>query len=613
MDNRNTILAIALSALVLIGWQFFFAKPQIDAQRQQQATQQALTADKSDAAQPGAANAPQPGGQAALNAPAKTREGALRDSPRIPIDAERLHGSIALIGGRVDDVTLKDYRETVDPKSPEIVLFAPIGSPQPYYAEFGFVNAPGGQIPLPNAQTEWKAESQGPLTSQTPAVLTWDNGQGLTFRRTISVDKDYLFTVKDEVANAAGGQPATLYPYALISRHGEPHVSGYYVLFEGLIGVMGEQGLQELAYKKITDDGPRTFRPTGGWLGITDKYWAAALVPPQDKPYNARFAATTDGGKTYQTDYLLDPLTVQPGATAAVAGQLFAGAKQVSVIDSYENSPSWWQKALGAQTADRPGIQRFELMIDWGWFHFITKPMFYALDFFYKMVGNFGVAILIVTVILKLFFFPLANKSYVSMSKMKLVQPEMARIRERFKDDKVKQQQELMELYKKEKINPLAGCLPVVVQIPVFFALYKVLFITIEMRHAPFFGWIHDLAAPDPTSLFNLFGLLPYDVPHFLMIGVWPLIMGVTMFLQMRLNPAPADPAQQMVFTWMPVFFTFLLASFPAGLVIYWSWNNFLSIVQQALIMKRQGVKIDLLGNVLDTFKRKKPTDAAKG
>ncbi|MFD1332700.1 membrane protein insertase YidC [Methylopila musalis] len=601
MDNRNTILAIALSALVLLGWQYFFARPQVEAQRQQQAVQQQLTENRDGAA---GAGAPQPGGAATPAAPgaaqgagpAKTREGALKDSPRIPIDAERLHGSIALVGGRVDDVTLKDYRETVDPKSPEIVLFAPLGSPQPYYAEFGFVNAPGGTVPLPNAQTEWKAEGSGPLTSTSPVTLTWDNGQGLTFRRTISVDQDYLFTVRDEVANAAGGQPATLYPYALISRHGEPHVSGYYILHEGLLGVMGEDGLQEIAYKKIAEQGARTFRPTGGWLGVTDKYWASALIPPQDKPFNARFASTDDGGRAYQTDYLLDPVTVAPGASAEVTGRLFAGAKQVAVLDRYEKEQ---------------GVRHFELMIDWGWFHFITRPMFYALDLFYKMVGNFGIAILIVTVLLKLLFFPLANKSYVSMSKMKLVQPEMTRIRDRFADDKQKQQQELMALYKREKINPLAGCLPIVVQIPVFFALYKVLFVTIEMRHAPFFGWIHDLAAPDPTSLFNLFGLLPYDVPHFLLIGIWPLLMGVTMFVQMRLNPTPTDPAQAIIFNWMPLFFTFLLASFPAGLVIYWTWNNFLSIVQQWIIMRRQGVKVDLLGNIREAF-RKKPTGAAK-
>ncbi|MGA0534074.1 membrane protein insertase YidC [Hansschlegelia sp. KR7-227] len=599
MDNRNTILAVALSIAILIGWQFFYARPQMEAQRQQQTTQQALNDDKAAGGSAPGAAAPQPGAPAAGTAGApstggKTREDALKASPRVKIDSARLDGSIALIGGRVDDVSLKDYRETVDPKSPEIVLFAPLDSPQPYYAEFGFVNAPGGSLKLPDARSEWKAETPGPLTSASPVTLTWDNGEGLTFRRTISVDGDYMFTVKDSVANS-GAAPATLFPYALISRHGEPQVSGYYILHEGLIGVMGAEGLQELAYKKITE-GPRTFKATGGWLGVTDKYWASALVPPQDKPYAARFASTTDGGKAYQTDYLLDAMTVAPGASVETSSRLFAGAKQVAVIDKYEQEG---------------GVQKFELMIDWGWFHFITKPMFYALDFFYRLVGNFGIAILIVTVLVKLVFFPLANKSYVSMSKMKLVQPEMVRLRERYKDDKVKQQQELMELYKREKINPLAGCLPVVVQIPVFFSLYKVLFVTIEMRHAPFFGWIHDLAAPDPTSLFTLFGLIPWTPPHFLMIGIWPIIMGITMFVQMRLNPPPPDPTQAAIFNWMPLFFTFLLGTFPAGLVIYWSWNNLLSIAQQWVIMKRQGVKVDILGNIRETF-RKKPADAAK-
>jgi YidC/Oxa1 family membrane protein insertase len=599
MDNRNTILAVALSIAILIGWQFFYARPQMEAQRQQQTTQQALNDDKAAGGSAPGAAAPQPGAPAAGTAGApstggKTREDALKASPRVKIDSARLDGSIALIGGRVDDVSLKDYRETVDPKSPEIVLFAPLDSPQPYYAEFGFVNAQGGSLKLPDARSEWKAETPGPLTSASPVTLTWDNGEGLTFRRTISVDGDYMFTVKDSVANS-GAAPATLFPYALISRHGEPQVSGYYILHEGLIGVMGAEGLQELAYKKITE-GPRTFKATGGWLGVTDKYWASALVPPQDKPYAARFASTTDGGKAYQTDYLLDAMTVAPGASVETSSRLFAGAKQVAVIDKYEQEG---------------GVQKFELMIDWGWFHFITKPMFYALDFFYRLVGNFGIAILIVTVLVKLVFFPLANKSYVSMSKMKLVQPEMVRLRERYKDDKVKQQQELMELYKREKINPLAGCLPVVVQIPVFFSLYKVLFVTIEMRHAPFFGWIHDLAAPDPTSLFTLFGLIPWTPPHFLMIGIWPIIMGITMFVQMRLNPPPPDPTQAAIFNWMPLFFTFLLGTFPAGLVIYWSWNNLLSIAQQWVIMKRQGVKVDILGNIRETF-RKKPADAAK-
>ncbi|MFC3691468.1 membrane protein insertase YidC [Chenggangzhangella methanolivorans] len=607
MDNRNTLIAIVLSVLVLVGWQYFVAKPQLDAQREQQAAQQALTDENKATPAPGVGPqaAPAAGAQSPAGAPAaqpgaaggqiKTREQALAGAPRVKIDSNRLDGSISLIGGRVDDVQLKDYRETVDPKSPEIVLFAPIGSPQPYYAEFGYVNGAGENVKLPDGQTEWKAETTGPLTTEKPVVLVWDNGQGLVFRRTISIDGDYLFTVKDNVQNT-GAAATTLHPYALLSRHGEPQTLGYWFLHEGPIGVFGQEGLSYPTYKDITG-GPRTYKATGGWLGFTDKYWGAALIPPQDKGYAARFASATEGGKLYQSDYLLDPIVVAPGATSESTARLFAGAKQVAVIDKYESQ----------------GVLKFELMIDWGtYLHLVTKPMFYALDFFYKLVGNFGIAILIVTLCVKIIFFPLANKSYVSMSKMKLVQPEMVKIKERFPDDKQRQQQELMELYKREKINPLAGCLPILIQIPVFFALYKVLFIAIEMRHAPFYGWIHDLAAPDPTSLFNLFGLLPYDVPHFLLIGVWPILMGISMFVQMRLNPAPPDPTQAMIFNWMPLFFTFLLASFPAGLVIYWTWNNLLSILQQWIIMKRQGVEVNIIGNTLDVFRKKKPADAAK-
>jgi YidC/Oxa1 family membrane protein insertase len=390
-----------------------------------------------------------------------------------------------------------------------------------------------------------------------------------------------MFTITQEVENRSG-KPIVLHPYALISRHGQPHVEGLYILHEGLIGVMGEEGLKEITYKDAIEKKEIKFQNTSGWLGFTDKYWASALIPNQTSPYTARFKADPVNSATFfQTDYMLGPVTVAPGEKQAVSSMLFAGAKQVNVIDAYETKYS---------------IKLFERMIDWGWFYFITKPLFHALDFFYRHVGNFGLSILIVTVLVKLAFFPLANKSYESMSKMKKLQPEMKRLQERYKDDRMKQQQELMALYKKEKINPMSGCLPIVIQIPVFFALYKVLYVSIEMRHAPFFGWIQDLSAPDPTTIFNLFGLIPWDPPALLMLGVWPIIMGITMFLQMKLNPAPPDPAQ--IFTWMPVMFTFLLASFPAGLVIYWSWNNILSMLQQWFIMKRQGVEVNLLENI---------------
>ena len=445
----------------------------------------------------------------------------------------------------------------------------------------------------------WSVDGNATLTPSSPVTLVWDNGAGLVFKRRFSVDDKYLFSVTDSVDNA-GGKAAALYPYGLISRVGTPTTSGFYILHEGFIGFLGADGLVEEKYKNVAEEGQiMPAKVDTGWLGITDKYWAAALVPDK-RPFQPRYshvAGTGAGRELYQADFLADPVTVAPGATTSVETRLFAGAKVVSTINEYR---------------EKAGIERFDLLIDWGWFYFITKPMFFAIDWFFKLFGNFGIAILAVTVIVKLIFFPLANKSYVSMSRMKKVQPQMQALKELYPDDKMKQQQELMALYKKEKINPLSGCLPIVIQIPVFFSLYKVLFVTIEMRHAPFFGWIHDLSAPDPTTLFNLFGLIPWDPPHMLMIGIWPLIMGVTMFIQMKLNPTPPDPTQQMIFNWMPVIFTFMLASFPAGLVIYWAWNNTLSVLQQWVIMRRQGVKVDILGNVLDTF-RKKPKESGEG
>jgi len=411
------------------------------------------------------------------------------------------------------------------------------------------------------------------------------------------IDDHYLIAIKDEVTNNSS-TPVTLYPYGLISRHGTPTTLGYYLLHEGLIGVLGDQGLQEVTYKSIDEKKKLSFRVTDAWMGITDKYWATTLLPDPQASLQAHFFEDEVGNvKTYQTDYLLDGQTIAPGETVSASGRLFAGAKEVQLVDSYE-------KALH--------LNRFELLIDWGWFYFITKPLFLLLDTLYHWIGNFGVAILIVTVMLKILFFPLANKSYASMAKMKAVQPQMQALRERFADDKVKQQQELMELYKREKINPVAGCLPIAIQIPVFFALYKVLFVTIEMRHAPFFGWIRDLSAPDPTNMFTLFGLLHYDpmqvpvIGHFLVLGAWPLVMGFTMWLQMKLQPAPPDPAQKMVFDWMPVIFTFTLSSFSSGLVIYWAWNNSLSIIQQSIIMHRHGVKIELFDNLRGLFTKSK-------
>jgi YidC/Oxa1 family membrane protein insertase len=621
-DQKNTILAIVLSAIVLIGWQYFIGMPQMERQRQEQLIkqQQAQQAQPPQAAPNVATPAPQnaaprPPGQADVTTPAeqKSREAALAVSPRVPIETPAIMGSIALKGGRLDDISLSKYRETVDPNSPAIVLLSPSGSPHPFYAEFGWVGGAGANVKTPGLDTMWQREGSGALAPGRPVTLVYDNGEGLRFRRTISVDDKYLFTLKDEVTNTTG-TPATLYPYALVSRHGLPQTSGYYILHEGLIGVMGDQGLQELTYAKMEDKKSLAFKVTDAWLGITDKYWAATLLPDTNAQVQAHFQAFETGGvKTFQTDYLLDPVTVAPGATGSADARLFAGAKEVAVVGI--NFPLVGIGGYNQQL----GLNKFDLLIDWGWFYFITKPMFLAIDYLFKLVGNFGVAILLVTVIIKGIFFPLANKSYASMAKMKAVQPQMQALRERYPDDKVKQQQELMELYKREKINPVAGCLPILIQIPVFFSLYKVLFITIEMRHAPFFGWIKDLSAPDPTNVFNLFGLIPFDPTHipvigaFLWIGAWPLVMGITMWFQMKLNPAPPDPAQKMIFDWMPVIFTFMLASFSSGLVIYWAWNNTLSVIQQSVIMRRNGAKIELWDNLVAPFRRKKgPNPSAR-
>ena len=604
-NNRNIILAIVLSMVVLFGWQFFVAGPQMErAQQQAQiAAEQQAAADAALAtpATPGqAAAAPAPTGTATY----ATREEAVAANPRVAINTEDLEGSINLVGARIDDLRLKQYRETVAEDSPIITLLTPAGVPNAYFAEEGWVPVAGNQIAVPNAQTLWTVEGDNDaLSAETPVTLMWDNGAGLIFRRTISVDEHYLFTVAQTIENTSAGDVA-LYPYARVIRHNTPHVANFFIQHEGPHGVLGSNNLISKKYSDLQKEAQATYENTTGWLGFSDKYWATAVLPPANTVLNARFNwSNTAGYDDYQTSYVeTTPVVIAAGASATRESYLFAGAKEEAVISAYQTEY---------------GFDRLELLIDWGWLHFITKPMYYLLTFLYSILGNFGLAVLAVTVIVKAIFFPLASRSYASMAAMRRVQPEMKAIQERLKDDRPAQQQAMMELYKKEKINPLSGCWPILIQIPVFFALYTVIFISLDMRHAPFFGWIQDLAAPDPTNIFTLFGLIPWDptvVPllgSFLHLGIWPVIMGITMWVQMKLNPPPPDPTQAMIFNWMPVIFTFMLGTFPAGLVIYWAWNNTLSVTQQWFIMKRHGAEVNLLGNILDSFRKKKPAEEA--
>ncbi|MFQ6236969.1 membrane protein insertase YidC [Sinorhizobium meliloti] len=592
-NNRNYFVAIALSVLILIAWQFFYVSPKMEKDRiAAEQAQQAQQTQQQPGAQPAAPGQALPGG--AIPSAGESRDQAIGKSARVAIDTPALSGSINLTGARFDDLKLKGYHETVDPKSPVITLFSPAETADGYFTEIGYIGSDAtGSVPGP--QTTWTLSGGDKLTPSTPVTLSYTNDKGVTFVRTISVDDRYMFQVVDSIKNETAA-PVSLSSYGRVTRFNKPTTPSIYVLHEGFVGVAGEHGLQEVGYSKVEDDEPvEPGKSTGGWLGITDKYWAATIVPPQATPFDIRFSHFADGRPRYQSDYKSDAVTVAPGQSVELKNLVFAGAKEVPVVDNYEVAYS---------------IPNFDKLIDWGWFYFITKPMFKMMDFFFRLFGNFGIAILITTIVVKLIFFPLANKQYASMANMKKVQPKMEELKKKFGDDRMGLQQAMMQLYKEEKINPLAGCWPILIQIPVFFALYKVIYVTIEMRHAPFFGWIQDLSAPDPTTIVNLFGLLPFDAPSFLHLGVWPIIMGVTMFLQMRMNPTPPDPTQAMLFTWMPVVFTFMLASFPAGLVIYWAWNNTLSILQQGIIMKRQGVKVELFDNLKSLFSKKpKPAE----
>jgi len=576
MEQKNLILALVLSMAILIGFQFLYADPEpvvTDADLTEQSLTPAPDGVPGNGVSGPANGVPQVDAGAAGPGVApvivQSRDEVLEVGARVAIETPRVHGSFALTGGRIDDLWLSDYRETLDDDSPEVLLLSPLGTPWAYYVEFGWAPSSQGVTKVPDAQTEWTANRET-LTPQNPVTLTWDNGEGLVFTREVAIDDNYMIRVNQRVENT-GTQSVTLFPYALASRTGMPDTLGFFILHEGPIGVFNET-LNEVKYDDLVDDGPITKTSTGGWIGISDKYWLVALVPDQKTEFQAGFRHSFAGDDKFQVDYLVNGVTIAPGTIGEVTNRVFAGAKEVETLEAYRVDL---------------GIDRFDLAVDWGWLFFLTKPIFQAIDYLYGLIGNFGVAIIVFTAFVRLLFFPLANKSFRSMGRMRMLQPEMTRLREAYKDDRERMTKETMELYKREGVNPLSGCMPILLQIPVFFALYKVLFVTIEMRHAPFYGWIKDLSAPDPTSFVNLFGLIPFDPPGFLTIGIWPLLMGLTMFLQQKLNPAPPDPIQAKVFMFLPVIFTVILAGFPAGLVIYWTANNTLTIAQQWIIMRR--------------------------
>ena len=577
-DSGNYMTALVLSAVVLLLWHFFFIAPMAERQRlAAEAAKGQMAADGSTAA-PGQVTPGAPA--AAVPAKLQTREAALASGgARVTFENDKVDGSIRLTGAQIDNLRLKKYRVELDPKSDEVVFLTPQGTAAATYAETGWAAAPGSQTRVPDATTVWTSSSNA-LSPETPVTLTWDNGQGQVFKRRISIDQDYMFTVTDSVQNNSGA-PITLFPYAIATREGAPTHAAQWTLHEGMFGVLAGL-LEKYTYTDMRDSKePQVkFDGSGGWLGITDKYWMVTVIPPQKEKFTGRFSISRENqSEVFRTDYLLGGRNVAAGGATTVTHHVFAGAKIVSLVEDYQS---------------KLGIFRYDMTIDWGWFSFFTYWIFKALEVIYHQFGNFGVAIVILTVLVKLIFYPLANASYESMTKMKKVQPEMKDIQERFKEDKVKAQQEILALYRREKINPFMGCVPLLLQIPIFFSLYKVLFVTIEMRHAPFFGWIQDLAVQDPTNLFNLFGLLPFEAPTWLHVGIWPLIMGFTMWFQMKMSPPSPDPTQRQMMMIMPPMFTYLMASFPAGLVVYWTLNNVLSIGQQYLIMRRLNVPLDI-------------------
>ena len=554
MDTKNVIAAISLSAAVIILYGLFFAPPPKEINN----LNQEKTVLNSEAPK--------------LDSNDKfieiSREEAIKESERVKFENENIKGSISLLGGTIDDLVFKKYTETLDGKN-KITLLHPKKFNQGYYVETGWVSS-SKNIDLPSSQTVWKIEGNKKLAPNQPVTLSWSNKQGINFKKKIKIDEKFLFSIDQTIINKTD-KSYDFYSYGQIIRNKAPAITNFYILHEGLIGVFDEQLVEE-DYEDIKEK-EFSKKANSGWLGITDKYWITTLIPEENKSFRADF----DFKDKFRANFIeTKPLELSPNATVSSNVRVIVAAKEVDVIDGY---------------AESSNIAKFDLAIDWGWFYFFTKNFFFAIDYFFKLTGNFGIAIILITICIRILFFPLANYSFRSMAKMKVLQPEMTRLKELHKDDKMKLQQEMMSLYKKEKVNPVSGCLPIFIQIPFFFAIYKVLFVTLEMRHQPFYGWIEDLSERDPTSIFNLFGLIPWDPPSFLIIGVWPCLMGLTMYLQQKLNPTPPDPIQQKIFMFFPLFLTIILAPFPSGLVIYWTINNVLTMAQQVVIMKQTKVK----------------------
>ena len=593
-QNKNLILATALSFLVILAW-FVLFPPEEQAPNPDPDSVTTEAADAELADIPDAADVAEDATGAALEAEAAPEAG------RVPVATPSLTGTISLQGGRIDDLSLVQYQETIEPGSDLVRLLSPVGGVAPYYTLYGWAPAGGLDASLvPGPNTIWQVETGEELTPDSPVTLVWDNGAGLTFRRTISVDEDYMFSIAQSVDNATG-EPVSLAPYGIVARHGEPDTTGFFILHEGVVR-MSDGELQEIDYNDMPDLEPDARGPAetvevagDGWIGFTDKYWMTTLIPAPGTPFRSvvRYNPASD---IYQTEAVFPTLTVAPGESMTAEAALFAGAKEWETIRDYQ----------------RAGIDRFVDSIDWGWFFFLTKPIFAVLHWLNGVLGNMGWSIIVLTLIIKAILFPLAYKSYASMARMKELQPEMEKLKERAGDDRTEFQKGMVELYKKNKVNPASGCLPLLLQIPIFFSLYKVIFVTIELRHAPWVGWIRDLSAPDPSSILNLFGLLPWDTPDpgsiffIFSLGILPILLGVSMFLQQKLNPAPADPTQKMVFAFMPWIFMFMLGSFASGLVLYWIANNTITFIQQYAIMRSHGYKPDLLGNIAGSFRREK-------